>query len=211
MTREELILSVDFFAVREALKSWRVSGKVTDLEDHIQAARLGVVLAANSYDPEQGSFTTWSFFHINKMLQELRRSYTTFYISANAYAEIPLEERAVLFKKPTSLEAQVYEGVTVGDKLPSPENATLAWEHTQSVKDLIATAIIKSDLTERDRDILEHLYGFNGKKRVCMAELAARHKVTRQRVHQIVNQIHSRVRRSVLRLVGNSANLVAFL
>lgn len=218
MCKDSLIMSADFFAIKEAMLAWRKSGSREDtLDDFIQAARMGLVEAAQTYDAEQGAFTTWAHYRIRKQLQDLHKTNMPAYVPSRAYTDMTKEERSKCYTCGVYLSAPVKstDGETTIEHLLEDTVSTQLREREekrQALRTVVFKAICHTtNLSERDLDVITSIYGLNGKPPKSHVEVAVRYGLTRQRMGQIVSAAHDKLKRSLIRVVGSEHNLLAFL
>lgn len=217
MRKSDLILSADFFAIKEAKQAWQKGGCNPDTwDDYIQAARMGLVNAAQTYDSDQGAFTTWAHWHIKKQLIDLQKKYMPVHVPSRAYANMSKEERNNCYRCGVSLNAPVKatDGeTTLEDIIPDPSHPLIQSdeEKRKMARDLITKAMHSANLSQRDVDVLINVYGLAGNTPKTQIEVANEYGLTKQRIGQILTAAHDKLRRAVLRAVGDRANLLAFL
>ena len=214
MTREELILSVDHFAIKMAKAAWSKCSWA-ELDDFVQAARLGVAVAVDDYNPEKGAFTTWAFYHIRKQVQDLYMMNLPTYVPSRAYAEMSKEDRARLYHSGLYLSAPVKatDGETVLEDILADTATAQKWdgiERRKTLRAIVNRAFEVSNTTPREQQILRAVYGL-GEPPVTQVEIGDRLGVTRQRTGQLLSTAHTKIRRALLRVVGKEASLLAYL
>lgn len=82
------------------------AGAANDMDDLMQAGRIGVMMAERTYKPEKGAFSTWALYYIRNEIRRMVNSQRVQSISLDA----PLTE----------------DGGTLAELLPDPEADTAA-------------------------------------------------------------------------------------
>ncbi|HOK40345.1 MAG TPA: RNA polymerase sigma factor RpoD/SigA [bacterium] len=101
-----------------------------------------------------------------------------------------------LSQQPTSLDSIITENQSNMYNIIEDENANkefekiLADEKTNEIK-----TIIETNLTDKEKIILNMLYGLNGEKPKSLAEIGRELNITRERVRQIKNKIMNKIKK----------------
>ena len=93
----QLVASVEGLAHDIAFKSCKMLNGTYDVDDMIQAARLGAVSAAYDYNEDHESEASFSTFAIHRMRQEVMRVYRrsgVAHIPKRDYQSLPKTERS---------------------------------------------------------------------------------------------------------------------
>ena len=161
-------------------RSVRESSATLGLEEEVllQIGRIESTGLLYSYDLRSETriyvyMRQWLYY---KILRVVDRS-LPIRIPAN-FADPDLERRAALFRSPTTYEhvVDIPEDTFVGEEV--------GFEETLS-EDLYRRVVTSARLSERQRYVLEHRYGLNGRRERTLEQVGADLGVTREQVRQL--------------------------
>lgn len=192
-----LVASVEGLAIDIALKSCKMTNGTYDLDDMIQAARLGAVSAAHDYDEDHESAASFSTFAIHRMRQEVSRVYRrsgVAHIPKRDYQSMPKSDRSkhlfnfAYMSTPVNISARDNSELTLGDTISTTDEPSILFKIAvqKTVKHLLAR------LSPAERDLIEKVYGFCGEP-MTIAEAAAIRGLSRQRGWQLVNSALAKI------------------
>ncbi len=183
--REELILSnqpLVFFIARK----YHIPG--LPIKDLVQEGNMGLMKAAESYDPSKGKFGTYAFWWI--------KAYILRAIKKNCLVHVPLlrqkanrhDKQDALFCRRVELEESAMVPSEEDDELfkTASENET-----KQGVQ------LMLSELTPRERRLICLRFGIgNGGKDYTMEEIGRSVGLARERVRQILSKALTKMRKN---------------
>ena len=166
------------------------------LADLIEEGNLGLIHALEKFDPERGfRFTTYATWWIRQSVERaIMNQSRTIRLPAHVVKELNVVLRALRHlethgmigegREPTLDDAAHLPGLSVGDQLtddqaPTPELVL----HNSEIEEWIKQWL--SELSDRQRRVIERRYGLNGREVATLEELARELDVTRERVRQI--------------------------
>jgi len=198
-TKYELVWSHIPLAIRFAIdfcKKGGNFGRKTYVEDAASASFIGLIEAAESYDPERGKFSTIAYWHMKRAVQDLiRRDGRPMTLPERYFRKDWTDTKMVGF----SLEAALRDGMGDGgdnrskslqdqlvDDKPIIEDTIDADKYREVINDVL------SQLTPNEEEVLRHIFGFveggtsvNGGWQ--QNEIARKMGLSNQRIHQLLN------------------------
>ena len=147
--------------------------------DLVQEGYLGRARAEALFDPARGRFSTYAWWWISRYVR-------------NELSRFRREEvRNLSLDKPEFGDDE--DSVTIGDRFVDENMETAAdavdrMTRREWVRNHVA------DLPERERLIVEYVYGVNGREQLTQTEVAQRMHVSVQRVHVILARALNRLR-----------------
>lgn len=115
---------------------------------------------------------------------------------------IDAEEIRVLLSmcsRPLSLEYELREGLRVMDTIPAVGVETAA-EHAAHGEALTMVGKILTEISPRERSIIEDRFGLGGRNPLTLEEIGVKHKLTRERIRQIEAKALRRLRKATSRV-----------
>ena len=148
--------------------------------DLVQEGYLGLARAEALFDPARGRFSTYAWWWISRYVR-------------NELSRIHREE-----VRNVSMEEPEYDDdgdtpVTFGDRLVD-ENMETAADAVNRMTQREWVRNHVADLPERERLIVEYVYGVNGREQLTQTEVAQRMHVSVQRIHVILGRALHRLR-----------------
>jgi len=177
-------------AVFLALKIPRVG---MELEDLIQEGSIGLIMAAQRYDPARGArFATYAYYWIRQKM--MRALYTNW-----SLIRWPVYKASELVRANLAAEARA---------LPYAERALMGWngreplsvgpfDRVQSGFDVLKLQALMTavgTLTDRQKTVVQLRYGLDGARVHTLREIGDQLGISRERVRQIEMQALERLR-----------------
>ena len=221
-TAREKLINGNLKLVLYVVNQYEVSDSI-DLMDLVQQGNIGLIEAIESHDPERSALSTYIVLRvkrrinrylyeqsktirkpewqqlttrkINELIDSFSREYG--YTPTPEYIAMKLNvpERTVdsILKdnavKLISLDSPIGEdGDTLQDFIPDNSEPNLSSNYKRAIQ----TAL--NHLSFEDRELIENLYGLNGKQQKSMEEYGRMHNTTKQNISQKYLKILSKLR-----------------
>jgi RNA polymerase primary sigma factor len=167
----------------------KFQGRGVDLEDLIAEGNVGLLTAAEKFDPEKGvKFISYAVWWIRqKMLQSLGEQGRAVRIPLNRGADIKYTGDTSFDQPMGSDETSQTLYNYLGNAEDDPFEYTVQQERQALLEKIRATANGKRKygvLTERDWKIVDLYYGIEGEEHT-LEEIGAKMGVTRERIRQL--------------------------
>lgn len=171
----------------------KYQGRGLELDDLVSEGTLGMIKAAEKYNPEKGGFAAFVLPEIKKSIEAAIEQQAGLY-------RVPRKEMSPVEKKrsmPLSVDAPLggRENINLLSLLVNAnaqESDTLA--HNKSALELIIGAI--DILNMREREVITCYYGIR-RERLTMAEIAAQMCIKRERARQIRKTAERKIRKAL--------------
>lgn len=171
----------------------KYQGRGLELDDLVSEGTLGMIKAAEKYNPEKGGFATFVLPEIKKSIEAAIEQQAGLY-------RVPRKEMSPVEKKrsmPLSVDAPLggRENINLLSLLVNAnaqESDTLA--HNKSALELIIGVI--DILNMREREVITCYYGIR-RERLTMAEIAAQMCIKRERARQIRKTAERKIRKAL--------------
>ncbi len=196
----------------EARRLSRYLGSGLDEEDLLQAGQIGLLLAADRYDPQRGTFCTYArWWVLSEMAKVIHHSRSPMRLptsvrerlrqcealispcgecpSADALAaklKVSVEHARTLHDIINGTGEVLYDTELLQDPSAIDEDTVLTRLDDQRHRAVLRQHTTR--LPRRDRRILTGLYGLDGKPRRTMRELGEQLGISHQRVQQLRDQ-----------------------
>lgn len=197
---DTMLIMYDGFIRAQAIR-WRVA---VEVDDAIQVARGGFLVALGRYDPDRGSLLKCCSIWIRASLMRYRRNLArtvrlpSYLYDAMAKKDDPVRrEEARSAWRTTgciSMETRIHEDQTVEDLLVAAgeQQDEELWNLQQDRTLQWLAQMALSSLNDRQRDILQRRY--MGEVEETLEEIAESYKVTRQRIQQLEAEAAKKLR-----------------
>ena len=173
----------------------RYKGKGTAISDLISEGNMGLVKAIQKFNPERDvKFISYAVWWIRNSIQE-------FIKKRQMYLNIEKEEDTL--NKPVSNNSFTYD---VEDEYVIKKETVLSNEEDEEKRELhknqrkIVNELL-SDLSEREKFIIEEYYGLNGKEK-NLEEIGNILGLTKERIRQIKFESLKKLRSNILLMEG---------
>lgn len=196
MSEQELVLSVEGYAITLAKRMHHKDHPLFDLNDVIQAARLGAVKAAHTYedDHESGAnFLTYAVWKMKNEILNLYQSSTGAHVPRREYEDMTSEQRGhvvwgdrVYMSVPIHRDSDVSD--CLGDIIPAESPETQCPFTARQVHWMI------SKLGYNERRVIKAVFGFYGAP-ISLSALARRRGVSRQAENLYLQRALARMKR----------------
>ncbi len=171
----------------------KYQGRGLELDDLVSEGTLGMIKAAEKYNPEKGGFAAFVLPEIKKSIEAAIEQQAGLY-------RVPRKEMSPVEKKrsmPLSVDAPLggRENINLLSLLVNAnaqESDTLA--HNKSALELIVGVI--DILNMREREVITCYYGIR-RERLTMAEIAAQMCIKRERARQIRKTAERKIRKAL--------------
>lgn len=171
----------------------KYQGRGLELDDLVSEGTLGMIKAAEKYNPEKGGFAAFVLPEIKKSIEAAIEQQAGLY-------RVPRKEMSPVEKKrsmPLSVDAPLggRENINLLSLLVNAnaqESDTLA--HNKSALELIVGMI--DILNMREREVITCYYGIR-RERLTMAEIAAQMCIKRERARQIRKTAERKIRKAL--------------
>ena len=171
----------------------KYQGRGLELDDLVSEGTLGMIKAAEKYNPEKGGFAAFVLPEIKKSIEAAIEQQAGLY-------RVPRKEMSPVEKKrsmPLSVDAPLggRENINLLSLLVNAnaqESDTLA--HNKSAIELIIGVI--DILNMREREVITCYYGIR-RERLTMAEIAAQMCIKRERARQIRKTAERKIRKAL--------------
>ena len=171
----------------------KYQGRGLELDDLVSEGTLGMIKAAEKYNPEKGGFAAFVLPEIKKSIEAAIEQQAGLY-------RVPRKEMSPVEKKrsmPLSVDAPLggRENINLLSLLVNAnaqESDTLA--HNKSALELIIGVI--DILNMREREVITCYYGIR-RERLTMAEIAAQMCIKRERARQIRKTAERKIRKAL--------------
>lgn len=180
MDRNELVLS-QFDALPKIASKY--AGQGLEEDDLIQEGALGLIRAAEKFDPERGEFQFYAWSWANQFMQRALDN-------MSRTVRVPVYTLTKARKESACVEESNVELDTLR-KVPS------AFDTLEVVSDCLLYEIVRDTvdgLPERDKDIVIRRYGFDGDDTQTLQEIGDVWSLTRERIRQLDKAARSRIR-----------------
>lgn len=162
----------------------KYAGQGLDDDDLISEGNIALMHAAQKYDSSLGTrFVLFASPFIHRAMKEA--------IAEQTARLSPKSQAACLYRKTLSIDQPLPLGSKTGFTLQSQlENTDAPHADQQAENNLLKEQLEQhmAILSEREQQIISHLYGLFGKQQLTMAETATELNLKRERVRQLRNK-----------------------
>ena len=162
----------------------KYAGQGLDDDDLISEGNIALMHAAQKYDSSLGTrFVLFASPFIHRAMKEA--------IAEQTARLSPKSQAARLYRKTLSIDQPLPLGSKTGFTLQSQlENTDAPHADQQAENNLLKEQLERhmAILSEREQQIISHLYGLFGKQQLTMAETATELNLKRERVRQLRNK-----------------------
>ena len=171
----------------------KYQGRGLELDDLVSEGTIGMIKAAEKYDPEKGGFAAFVLPEIKKSIEAAIEQQAGLY-------RVPRKEMTPVEKKrrtPLSVDAPLggRENINLLSLLvnaDAQESDTLA--HNKSALEIIVGAL--DILSPREREVITCFYGIRREK-LSLAEIAAQLCIKRERARQVRKTAERKIRKAM--------------
>ena len=171
----------------------KYQGRGLELDDLVSEGTIGMIKAAEKYDPEKGGFAAFVLPEIKKSIEAAIEQQAGLY-------RVPRKEMTPVENKrrtPLSVDAPLggRENINLLSLLvnaDAQESDTLA--HNKSALEIIVGAL--DILSPREREVITCFYGIRREK-LTMAEIAAQMCIKRERARQVRKTAERKIRKAM--------------
>ena len=171
----------------------KYQGRGLELDDLVSEGTIGMIKAAEKYDPEKGGFAAFVLPEIKKSIEAAIEQQAGLY-------RVPRKEMTPVEKKrctPLSVDAPLggRENINLLSLLvnaDAQESDTLA--HNKSALEIIVGAL--DILSPREREVITCFYGIRREK-LSLAEIAAQMCIKRERARQVRKTAERKIRKAM--------------
>lgn len=178
-TRDELILH-NYRLVASRVNRWRDQG--IDEDDLFQEGMVGLVTAAERFDPEKARFATYAILWIDNFIRRAVQRARA--VNLPIYLQQEGEEEVPSFVSAGSGEEEF--------DLPDESADTVGIAETRSWQRRLRAAI--EHLTERERFVVEAYYGLGGEEPLSVSYIAEALSLSKSMVTKIRRQAEEKLR-----------------
>ena len=171
----------------------KYQGRGLELDDLVSEGTIGMIKAAEKYDPEKGGFAAFVLPEIKKSIEAAIEQQAGLY-------RVPRKEMTLLEKKrrtPLSVDAPLggRENINLLSLLVNADaQESDALAHNKSALEIIVGAL--DILSPREREVITCFYGIRREK-LSLAEIAAQMCIKRERARQVRKTAERKIRKAM--------------
>ena len=171
----------------------KYQGQGLELDDLVSEGTIGMIKAAERYNPEKGGFAAFALPEIKKSIEAAIEQQSGLY-------RIPRKEKSVVEKKrrvPLSVDAPLggRENINLLSLLVNTNAKDSDIDATSSSYMKLIIDVLDL-LDEREREVITCLYGIR-RDRLSLAEIAAQMCIKRERARQIRDKATRKIRKAI--------------
>ena len=171
----------------------KYQGQGLELDDLVSEGTIGMIKAAERYNPEKGGFAAFALPEIKKSIEAAIEQQSGLY-------RIPRKEKSVVEKKrrvPLSVDAPLggRENINLLSLLVNTNAKDSDIDATSSSYMKLIIDVLDL-LDEREREVITCFYGIR-RDRLSLAEIAAQMCIKRERARQIRDKATRKIRKAI--------------
>ena len=171
----------------------KYQGQGLELDDLVSEGTIGMIKAAERYNPEKGGFAAFALPEIKKSIEAAIEQQSGLY-------RIPRKEKSVVEKKrsvPLSVDAPLggRENINVLSLLVNTNAKDSDIDATSSSYMKLIIDVLDL-LDKREREVITCFYGIR-RDRLSLAEIAAQMCIKRERARQIRDKATRKIRKAI--------------
>lgn len=171
----------------------KYQGQGLELDDLVSEGTIGMIKAAERYNPEKGGFAAFALPEIKKSIEAAIEQQSGLY-------RIPRKEKSVVEKKrsvPLSVDATLggRENINLLSLLVNTNAKDSDIDATSSSYMKLIIDVLDL-LDEREREVITCFYGIR-RDRLSLAEIAAQMCIKRERARQIRDKATRKIRKAI--------------
>ena len=171
----------------------KYQGQGLELDDLVSEGTIGMIKAAERYNPEKGGFAAFALPEIKKSIEAAIEQQSGLY-------RIPRKEKSVVEKKrrvPLSVDAPLggRENINLLSLLVNTNAKDSDIDATSSSYMKLIIDVLDL-LDEREREVITCFYGIR-RDRISLAEIAAQMCIKRERARQIRDKATRKIRKAI--------------
>ena len=171
----------------------KYQGQGLELDDLVSEGTIGMIKAAERYNPEKGGFAAFALPEIKKSIEAAIEQQSGLY-------RIPRKEKSVVEKKrrvPLSVDAPLggRENINLLSLLVNTNAKDSDIDATSSSYMKLITAVLDR-LDKTEREVITCFYGIR-RDRLSLAEIAAQMCIKRERARQIRDKATRKIRKAI--------------
>ena len=171
----------------------KYQGQGLELDDLVSEGTIGMIKAAESYNPEKGGFAAFALPEIKKSIEAAIEQQSGLY-------RIPRKEKSVVEKKrrvPLSVDAPLggRENINLLSLLVNTNAKDSDIDATSSSYMKLIIDVLDL-LDKREREVITCFYGIR-RDRLSLAEIAAQMCIKRERARQIRDKATRKIRKAI--------------
>ena len=171
----------------------KYQGQGLELDDLVSEGTIGMIKAAERYNPEKGGFAAFALPEIKKSIEAAIEQQSGLY-------RIPRKEKSVVEKKrrvPLSVDAPLggRENINLLSLLVNTNAKDSDIDATSSSYMKLIIDVLDL-LDKREREVITCFYGIR-RDRLSLAEIAAQKGIKRQRARQIRDKATRKIRKAI--------------
>ena len=169
----------------------KYQGQGLELDDLVSEGTIGMIKAAERYNPEKGGFAAFALPEIKKSIEAAIEQQSGLY-------RIPRKEKSVAEKKrsvPLSVDAPLggRENINLLSLLVNAKDSDIDATSSSYMKLIIDVLDL---LDKREREVITCFYGIR-RDRLSLAEIAAQMCIKRERARQIRDKATRKIRKAI--------------
>lgn len=171
----------------------KYQGQGLELDDLVSEGTIGMIMAAERYNPEKGGFAAFALPEIKKSIEAAIEQQSGLY-------RIPRKEKSVVEKKrsvPLSVDAPLggRENINLLSLLVNTNAKDSDIDATSSSYMKLIIDVLDL-LDKREREVITCFYGIR-RDRLSLAEIAAQMCIKRERARQIRDKATRKIRKAI--------------
>ena len=171
----------------------KYQGQGLELDDLVSEGTIGMIKAAERYNPEKGGFAAFALPEIKKSIEAAIEQQSGLY-------RIPRKEKSVVEKKrsvPLSVDAPLggRENINLLSLLVNTNAKDSDIDATSSSYMKLIIDVLDL-LDKREREVITCFYGIR-RDRLSLAEIAAQMCIKRERARQIMDKATRKIRKAI--------------